>query len=77
MKVTFHDSGFAAPMEVQDVQLLGKWEGLGLFVDWSCPVENIDTLKLLKVQQAGFRFKVDNGICYITSRLLNTKFSED
>lgn len=77
MKATFHDYGLAAPMEVQDVQILGKWEGSGSFVDWSCPAENIDTLKLLDVRQAGFKFRVEGGICYITARLGNVIFSED
>ena len=59
---------------VEDVKILGKWEGLGLYVDWSCPAENVNAMELLRVRQAGFSFRINGDTCYITSRLGITKF---
>lgn len=62
---------------VEDVTILGKWEGLGLMVDWSCPAKNVKPLDLLKVQQAGFTFHIKGDTCYITSRRPYTQFVEE
>lgn len=61
-------------IEVQDVTILGKWEGLGLYVEWSAPAENVDAKALLNVRQAGFSFWIKGDTCYFTSRQPYTKF---
>lgn len=61
-------------IEIDGVTILGKWEGLGLYVDWSAPAENINAKELLKIKQAGFSFRIKGDTCYITSRQLYTKF---
>ena len=61
-------------IEIQDVTILGKWEGLGMYVDWAAPVANINAKELLNIKQAGFNFRINGSTCYITSRQLYTKF---
>ena len=61
-------------IEIQDVTILGKWEGLGIYVEWSAPAENVNAKELLNVRQAGFCFRIKGDTCYITSRQSYTKF---
>ena len=63
-------------IEVADVSILGKWSGLGLMVEWSCPTKNINPMQLLNVQQAGFRFNIVGDTCYVTSRQGYTQFKD-
>lgn len=62
---------------VKDVRIIGRYESLGLMVEWACPAENVDAEELLGVKQAGFSFRIVGENCYIASRLGYTKFTED
>lgn len=61
-------------IEIDDVTIVGKSEGEGVFVHWTCPADNVNALELLKVRQAGFSFSISDGVCRITSRLGYTQF---
>lgn len=60
-----------------NVNIIGRWSGLGEMVEWITPAENVNALDLLGITEAGFRFAIKGDICYMTSRIMCTKFLED
>ena len=64
-------------IEIADVAIIGKWDGLGKMVDWSCPAANVNAKELLKIEQAGFCFRIKGDVCYVTSRQIYTEFKEE
>lgn len=67
---------FIEGIEVKDVTIVGKWEGAGVMVEWTCPAKNVNPFRLLKINHAGFQFHILDGVCHVTSRLICTQFAE-
>lgn len=62
---------------IDDVKIIGKWCGVGLMVEWTCPASNVDARQLLGINHAGFEFHISGDVCRIISRLPYTEFIED